>query len=80
MGPYAIQNWYEYDRQIEIEGIASQIKSKLSAEMFVAIDTLSCVVPNLGKLLFPVLDGGYKLQNKWGDINLKKVSNGHNSI
>ena len=48
--------------------------------MFAAIDTLSCIIPNLGQLLFPVLDIGYELQNKWGDVNLKKVLNGPDSM
>ena len=37
--------------------------------MFAAIDNLSYVIPNLDQLLFPVLDIGYELQNRWGDVN-----------
>ena len=48
--------------------------------MFAAVHTLACVIPNLGQLLFPVLDIGYDLQKNWGDVNLKKVSKGPDSM
>ena len=48
--------------------------------MFAAVQTLGCVIPNLGQLLFPVLDIGHDLQKCWGDVNLKKVSKGSDSM
>lgn len=74
VGQYAIKKRYDDDRQIEIENIASQIETAASKEMFAAVHTLACVIPNLGQLLFPVLDIGYDLQKNWGDVNLKKIS------
>lgn len=80
VGPYAIMKRYDDDRQIEIENIASQIETAASGEMFAAVHNLSCVIPNLGQLLFPVLDIGHDLQKSWGDVNLKKVSKGPDSM
>ena len=71
---------YDDDRQIKIKSIALQIETAASDEMFAAVYNLSCVIPNLGLLLFPVYAIGHDLQKSWGNVNLKNVSKGPDSM
>ena len=80
VGPYAVRKCYQDERQVEVENIVKQIEIAASEEMFAAVQTLGCAIPNLGRLLFPVLDIGHDLQKIWGDVNLKKVSKGADSM
>ena len=80
IGPYVIRKRYADETHVVINDIASNIKISLSDEIFAVGEQLSCVIPNLGQLLFPVLDTGHQLQKKFGGMFLKKESNWHGSM
>ena len=73
---YSVKKSTNHDKQEEIKETATAIEKIISVELKCALNTISTILPNIQMLISPVLDVGYDLQHKHGDIGMKLTSNG----
>ena len=61
---------------MKIDDISSTVEDTLSGEMKVDVDSLCTIIPQISKLICPVLQVGYDLQYILGGVNFKEVAVG----
>ena len=80
VGIYVSKSYKNINNQSKAKIITDQMESSSAIEIDYAVQNLSCVIPNLHKLLSPVVDVAFEMQVDHGDFNLKKVQTSSSGI
>jgi len=73
VGIYSSKVYKNVERQRKAKVIADEMESSSAIEVGYGVQKLSGVIPNLHKLLSPVVDVAFDMQVDHGDVNLKLV-------
>ena len=73
VGIYASKSYTKSSSNLKAKSIADEMESSSANEVGYAVKNLSGVVPNLHKLLSPVVDVAFNMQATHGDLNIQKV-------
>ena len=73
VGIYAYKLYKIVNNQTKAKRIEDEMESASATKVDCAVQNLSGVIPNLNKLLSPVVGVAFNMQPKHGGINLKKI-------